>query len=176
VLRDLARRAQRPCAKTRLALSGTAKKNFILSLEGVARPKRNRATPSGWHAVRTSSLGMINPAVSTQIAPSQKQILRYQELRRSAEKFVGQTFFSPIFKQMRQSPFKSELFTGGRGGEVFQSMLDGMFAERMGAGAAGRKLVDAIVERLDPATSRMLKKQQNDLGSQARMLASRGMK
>ncbi|MCS7033961.1 MAG: rod-binding protein [Phycisphaerae bacterium] len=89
--------------------------------------------------------------------PTPAQLLRHRTLRKQAEKFVAQTFFTPIFKAMRSSPFKSRLLSGGRGGEAFQAMLDGLLAERMGRGAA-KPLVDAIVNRLDPHTARLLRK------------------
>jgi Rod binding domain-containing protein len=99
---------------------------------------------------------MSPPTVSTHRPPTDAQILRHAHTRRAAEQFIGQTFFVPLFKQMRSSPFKSELFSGGRGGEVFESMLDGLLAERMGA-SAGSKLVDALVARIDPHTTQAMK-------------------
>lgn len=92
---------------------------------------------------------MSAAAVSTQSSLRGEQLLRYRAARQTAERFVAQTFFTPIFKQMRNSPFRSEMFSGGRGGEVFTSMLDGMLAERMGRGV-GRDLVDALVRKIDP--------------------------
>lgn len=97
-------------------------------------------------------------ALSTQPTPDPAQLLRRRaELRASAERFVAQTFFTPMFKAMRASPFKSELMSGGRGGEAFTAMLDGVLAERMGRGTGG-KLVDAIVNQLDPEGARLLRR------------------
>lgn len=94
----------------------------------------------------------------TQPTPGEAQILRRRaDLRASAERFVAQTFFTPMFKMMRASPFKSELLSGGRGGEAFTAMLDGVLAERMGRGAGGA-LVEAIVNRLDPQGARLLRR------------------
>lgn len=69
------------------------------------------------------------------------------ELTRNAQKLISQTFFGPMLRQMRNSPFKSELFEGGRGGQVFTSMFDQHLSEQM-AGGAGEKLVNALVRRL----------------------------
>lgn len=99
---------------------------------------------------------MVLSKAFTQVAPTKEQLLRHDALRKQAEKFVSQTFFQPMFKMMRSSPFKSEMFNGGQGGEAFQSMLDGVLAERMGRGA-GHQLVDAIVEKLDPGVAHMIK-------------------
>src|SRR5689334_12077520 len=70
-----------------------------------------------------------------------------QELFKTAQKWVGQTFFGTILKQMHNSPFKSELWSGGRGGEAFSSLYDQHLAERMARGA-GRGLSNAIVKHI----------------------------
>ena len=69
-------------------------------------------------------------------------------LRNEAEKLVAGTFFGSMLKQMRNSPFRSELFDGGRGGQAFGSMYDQHLAERMARGA-GKKLVNQIVRKLE---------------------------
>ncbi len=73
---------------------------------------------------------------------------RREELTRQAQKLVSQTFFGPMLKQMRNSPFKSELFDGGRGGQMFHSMMDQHLADRMSRGS-GNKLVRSIVQHLE---------------------------
>jgi len=110
-----------------------------------------------WHTpCNTSDNMVIDPNIRLS-TPTDAQLLRNGALRKQAEKFVAQAFFTPMFKAMRSSPFKSEILSGGRGGEVFQSMFDGVLAERMGRGS-GKSLVDAMVDRLDPETSRLLKR------------------
>lgn len=71
-------------------------------------------------------------------------------LTTEAEKWVSQTFFGTLLKQSRNSPFKSELFNGGRGGDAFGSLMDQELADRMAQGA-GRKLVDGIVRSIQAA-------------------------
>lgn len=70
-----------------------------------------------------------------------------QELqaRKAARTLVAQTFYGPMLKQMRDSPFKDEIFSGGRGGEAFSSLLDQQLTARMGRG--NDPLVNAIVKR-----------------------------
>ena len=70
--------------------------------------------------------------------------------RKQAQTFVSQAFFGTLLKQMRESPFKSELFSGGRGGEAFGSLYDQKLAERM-ANGVGSKLVGSIVRKLEAA-------------------------
>ena len=64
------------------------------------------------------------------------------------EKWVAQTFFGTLLKQMENSPFKSDLFSGGRGGEAFSSLYHQQLVDRMSR-AAGDKLVNAIVRRIE---------------------------
>src|SRR6476620_9698564 len=69
---------------------------------------------------------------------------QHDRLTRQAQNWVAQTFFGTLLKQMENSPFKSELFSGGRGGEAFSSLYHQRLAEHMARGA-GTKLVNAIV-------------------------------
>lgn len=73
---------------------------------------------------------------------------RHSQLTKQAQTLVSQTFFGTLLKQMRESPFKDELFSGGRGGEAFGSMYDQHLAEHMARGA-GKKLVNSIVKRFE---------------------------
>lgn len=70
------------------------------------------------------------------------------ELVRQARIWVSQTFFGPLLKQMHNSPFRSELFSGGRGGQMFASLLEQHLSERMSRGAA-RPLVESIVKHIE---------------------------
>jgi Rod binding domain-containing protein len=73
---------------------------------------------------------------------------QHEKIAGQAQKWVSQTFFGTLLKQMHNSPFKSKLFEGGRGGEAFQSMLDQRLADHMARGA-GHKLVDAITRKIE---------------------------
>ena len=53
-----------------------------------------------------------------------------------------------MLKQMRNSPFKSELFEGGRGGQAFSPLLDQHLAEHM-TRATDNQLVNAIARKLE---------------------------
>jgi len=75
-------------------------------------------------------------------------LTRHDKLVKNAQKLVSQTFFGTMLKQMHNSPFKSKIFSGGRGGEAFGSLLDQHLADRMASGAAGN-LVDSIVKKWD---------------------------
>jgi hypothetical protein len=72
----------------------------------------------------------------------------HEQLVDNTQKWVAQTFYGTILKQMHDSPFKSELFSGGRGGEAFSGLMDQHLTERM-ARAANNKLVKGIVRRIE---------------------------
>jgi len=48
---------------------------------------------------------------------------------------------------MHESPFKSVLWSGGRGGEAFSTLYDQHLAERM-ARSSGRPLANSIVKHI----------------------------
>jgi Rod binding domain-containing protein len=73
---------------------------------------------------------------------------QHQKLVKQTQKWVAQTFYGTLLKQLRQSPFQSKLFEGGRGGEAFGAMYDQQLADRMSRGA-GQKLVNSIVKRIE---------------------------
>jgi Rod binding domain-containing protein len=72
----------------------------------------------------------------------------HEKLTDKTRTWVSQTFFGTLLKQMRDSPFKSELFGGGQGGQAFSQLYDQHLAEHMARGA-GRKLVDGMVRRIE---------------------------
>jgi Rod binding domain-containing protein len=84
-------------------------------------------------------------AAAAAMTPS---LARHQHLTRQAQKLVSQTFFGTLLKQMHESPFKSPLLDGGRGGQAFQPLMDQHLADRM-ARASGKKLVRGIVRQLE---------------------------
>ena len=65
----------------------------------------------------------------------------------TARKWVAQTFYGTLLRQMRNSPFKSDLFEGGRGGQAFAPMLDQHLVDSMSKGTAS-KLTSAIARKL----------------------------
>lgn len=111
---------------------------------GQSQPAAGWMTDRNAAAVRTEVR-----AEDMQAWPARPTVQRSQQeqIREQAQKWVAQTFFGTMLKQMRNSPFKSELFSGGRGGEAFTSMFDQHLADRMARGA-GRRLSDSIARQL----------------------------
>ena len=89
--------------------------------------------------------------------PGKAQPDQHDRLLAQTEKWVAQTFFGTLLKQMENSPFKSDLLSGGRGGQAFSSLYHQQLTERM-AHSAGDKLVKTIVRRIE-ATAAYQKQQ-----------------
>jgi Rod binding domain-containing protein len=87
----------------------------------------------------------LNPAASGTHAIGKSQ---HEKLVKQTQTWVAQTFFGTLLKQMRNSPFKSDLLEGGKGGEMFAGLQDQHLAEHMTRGA-GAKLVNSIVRRIE---------------------------
>lgn len=73
---------------------------------------------------------------------------QHERVVQQTQKWVAQTFYGTLLKQVRQSPLHSEKFEGGRGGEAFGSLYDQHMADHMARGA-GRKLVEAIARKIE---------------------------
>ncbi len=82
------------------------------------------------------------------IPVTDKMLRRHEQLRQTAQKWEAQTFYGTMLKQMRESPFKSSLFEGGRGGQAYGAMFDQELANRMASGA-GSKLANNIVRSIE---------------------------
>jgi Rod binding domain-containing protein len=74
----------------------------------------------------------------------------HDRLTEQARKWVATSFYGTLLKQAHASPFKDELFSGGRGGEAFQSLQDQQLADHMTRGV-GSKIVNAIVRKIEQA-------------------------
>ena len=79
---------------------------------------------------------------------SRPALTQHERVVQQTQKWVAQTFYGTLLKQVRQSPFHSEKFEGGRGGEAFGSLYDQHLADHMARGA-GKKLVEAIARKIE---------------------------
>ncbi|QDU72364.1 hypothetical protein [Mucisphaera calidilacus] len=68
-------------------------------------------------------------------------------VREASEKLVSGMFIEPILQQVRNGPFKSEMFSGGMAGDMFGAQLDNLMAMRM-AKASNWPIVDQLVHQL----------------------------
>lgn len=112
----------------------------------------NLANPTNLSTADAAPRAM-RPAILGDIGRWEREPLsEHDKLVEQARTWVGQTFFGTLLKQMRESPFKSELFSGGSGGQAFSQLHDQRLAEHMARGA-GTKLVNAIVRRIEANTA-----------------------
>lgn len=70
---------------------------------------------------------------------------RLDQARTAAEQFVATAFVVPMLAQMRNDPFRSDLFHGGFAEDAFQGQLDTILADRM-TQRADLPLVDSILD------------------------------
>lgn len=87
-------------------------------------------------------------STGTPQTPEQRRVA----LEQAAKEVVSSTFFGEMLKLARKNPFKSEMFHGGRGEEMFQAQLDSELARRAGT-SVKNNLSDAIVKRLSTTAS-----------------------
>ena len=82
-------------------------------------------------------------------------------------KWVAMSFFEPMLEQMRNSPFRSDLFDGGSAGKAFESMYDERLSEKM-ASDASDTLVQSIVRKIEggKAYARQVQKTQQEIDSE----------
>lgn len=73
---------------------------------------------------------------------------RHNKLVEQAQKWVGQTFYGTLMKQMHNSPFKSKILDGGRGQQAFQPLMDQQLVDRMSRKSA-KGLVRSIVKKIE---------------------------
>ena len=105
--------------------------------------------------VNEASLGALRrrPTAEAPFADALEQAKhREDETREAADQLVATAFVLPLLQQVRDDPFKSDLFHGGQGEEIFGQQLDVLMAERI-TKSAGFGLSDALVRQFNPATA-----------------------
>ena len=75
-----------------------------------------------------------------------------EELRNAANQLVSVAFIKPLMAQMRESPFKNEMFHGGQGETIFQEHLDTVIADRISS-RSDFSIADAVYRRMSKAAS-----------------------
>ena len=82
------------------------------------------------------------------LEPRNHPLSKHEKLVQQTRKWVATSFFEPMLKQMRQSPFHSSLFEGGEAGKAFESMYDERLSEKMASDATDT-LVQSIVSKIE---------------------------
>jgi Rod binding domain-containing protein len=107
-----------------------------------------QATNSLTAAVSAAS-GQSVPGIGRPTAAARQPLTQHDRLVEQAQKWVSSTFYGTLLKQMRQSPFRSDMLEGGRGGQMFGSMYDQQLAQRLGRSGPGSRLVHSIVNHIE---------------------------
>ncbi|MEM8872732.1 MAG: rod-binding protein [Planctomycetota bacterium] len=84
------------------------------------------------------------------MTPSLTSSLSADRIRPVARELVAQTFFLPMLKEARETPFTSEtsrMLNGGTGGNAFRGMLEEIQARKL-ANGPGNSIAESIVNRL----------------------------
>jgi len=97
-----------------------------------------RATP------KASSAGGFATALNSARSTSSNAM---SELREAAQQMVASAFILPLLQQVRDDPFKSDLFHGGKSEDLFGQQLDTILADRI-VDASRLGVADAIVDRM----------------------------
>ena len=130
---------------SRNALRPLTPADLIHGLKGPAQQLKPLNTGNSNHPTATELLPLGE--AQYQHISSRQPKTENDKIHETARKLVAQTFYGAMLKQMRESPFKSEIFSGGRGGQAFSSLLDQHLADHMSR-SAGSKLVNAIARKL----------------------------
>lgn len=72
------------------------------------------------------------------------------QLADAADQLVSTAFVLPLLSQVRDSPFKTEMFSGGRAEEAFGQQLDVILADRITA-SSNFGITQAMVRSFSPA-------------------------
>lgn len=97
----------------------------------------------------TAGAAASNPVAADKVAGDtdadavEDTLQRLKTLRKSIEQLVAITFIMPMLAQMRDDPFKSDMFHGGQTEEIFGQQMDTIFAERI-VTKANFSIVDAV--------------------------------
>ena len=77
---------------------------------------------------------------------------RSQQIGEAGDQLVSTAFVLPLLSQLRDSPFKSEMFDGGQAEQIFGQQLDTILADRI-TSSANFGISDALVRQFDPAAA-----------------------
>lgn len=70
-----------------------------------------------------------------------------QQAREASEQLVASTLLLPLLQQMRNDPFKTDMFHGGSAEDIFGAQLDTQLADRM-ASSMRLPVVEQVYERI----------------------------
>lgn len=78
-----------------------------------------------------------------------------EQIAQLTNQFVSVAFIQPMMAQLRDSPFKTEMFSGGSAGDMFQQQVDTILSDRISQRAnfpIARVMYERITGDVRPAT------------------------
>src|SRR5947209_4360976 len=93
----------------------------------------------------SSQLSALNAGIPPQSV--HRAAVAGDPLEAAAKHLIGQTFFGTLLREAQNSPFHSNLFEGGRGGEAFSTLFNQRLAEHLSNGV-GNRLARSVVSHL----------------------------
>jgi peptidoglycan hydrolase FlgJ len=106
---------------------------------------------SGGRLRQSPDAGALKPLSASDFIPGAKvkDVSEHDQLTEQAQKWVGQTFYGTLLKQMHDSPFKASWVDGGRGGQAFQPLLDQKIVDHLSRRSTSKSLVRSMVRKLE---------------------------
>ena len=95
------------------------------------------------------SLKALSPSDFVPGSRTTAALSEHDQLTEQAQKWVAQTFYGALLKQMHDSPFKASWVDGGRGGEAFQPLLDQKICDHLARRSSNKGLVRSLVRKLE---------------------------
>lgn len=98
------------------------------------------------HQQTLSFKSLMNIKVRPQVDPSQLDPKTQTKLKEVTSQFLSAALYLPLMKQMREDPFKTEMFHGGMGEDMFNQQMDQQMADRLASSSSGQ-LGESIYKR-----------------------------
>ena len=96
---------------------------------------------------RLNAAAPVGPSFDALLNGAQDEASADDPARKAAQDLVATTFLAPLLSMVREDPFKSDLFHGGAGEELFGARLDEVIGDRI-TRAANFPIVDAVYRQL----------------------------
>jgi Rod binding domain-containing protein len=105
---------------------------------------------SGGRLRQSADAGSLKPLIAADFIQGAKvkSTNEHDQLTEQAQRWVAQTFYGTLLKQMHDSPFKADWLDGGRGGKAFQPLLDQKIVDHLSR-SSGKSLVRSMVRKLE---------------------------
>ena len=100
-----------------------------------ATPKLSMAEPQS--TKKLSFASMLNSKAGTEAVLNQLDPKIKQKMEKAANDFLSISLFQPLLKQMREDPFKTDMFHGGMAEDMFTERMDQVIASDLAKSSSG---------------------------------------